>query len=261
MNKAKDITQKILISLSALLVAVSCTLDMEDWVPTEEEKGYGEIASMEYDGMKFEYEFKEETIHLTDNLLEYLAYTDGDTILYFMDNMPEEYRPRTGGYVAAFCCDALPLGLNAKVTSVEHSNGMYVVETKPVELAETYKEFKLDIEVVDILRDKSQLVFKKDSEAQVVRKGKKLKIEKFYPMNLLKKLSLQKSKAGDWKELVESVMIDFNYDGVLEPSVIDLADENADGFVKGEYDIPDGAGTIRVKITDLLSESLEVEVK
>lgn len=128
-------------------------------------------------------------------------------------------------------------------------------------LEEQLKEFKLDIEVVDILRDKSQLVFKKDSEAQVVRKGKKLKIEKFYPMNLLKKLSLQKSKAGDWKELVESVMIDFNYDGVLEPSVIDLADENTDGFVKGEYDIPDGAGTIRVKITDLLSESLEVEVK
>ena len=31
-------------------------------------------------------------------------------------------------------------------------------------------------------------------------------------------------------------------------------------FVAGIYDIPEDAGTIKVKITDLLSESLEVEV-
>lgn len=122
------------------------------------------------------------------------------------------------------------------------------------------KEFKLDIEVVDILRDKSNLVFKRDSEANIVVKGKKLKIKEFYPMNLLKKLSMQKSKVEDWRELVESVMVDFNYDGaVFTPSVVDVPE--ADGLVKGEYAIPDNAGTIRVKITDLLSESLEAEVK
>ena len=32
-------------------------------------------------------------------------------------------------------------------------------------------------------------------------------------------------------------------------------------LVTGEYPVPDGAGTIRVKITDLLSESLELTVK
>lgn len=122
------------------------------------------------------------------------------------------------------------------------------------------KEFTINVEVIDILRDKSQLIFKKDSEADIVRDGKKLKIKKFYPMNLLKKLSIQKSKVADWKELVDSVKIDFNYDGsVFEPSVVDVPDEN--GFVKGVYDIPENAGTIRVKITDLLSESLETEVK
>lgn len=127
-------------------------------------------------------------------------------------------------------------------------------------LEEQLKAFKLDIEVVDILRDKSNLVFKRDSEADIVVKGKKLKIKAFYPMNLLKKLSLQKSKVGDWKELVESVMIDFNYDGaVFTPTVVDVP--QGDAFVKGEYDIPADAGTIRVKITDLLSESLEAEVK
>lgn len=122
------------------------------------------------------------------------------------------------------------------------------------------KEFKLNVEVVDILRDKSNLVFKRDSEADIVVKGKKLAIKAFYPMNLLKKLSMQKSNVKDWKELVESVMIDFNYDGaVFTPTVVDVPKE--DEFVKGEYDIPAGSGTIKVKITDLLSESLEAEVK
>jgi len=116
------------------------------------------------------------------------------------------------------------------------------------------------VEVVDILRDKSNLVFKRDSEADIVVKGKKLRIKAFYPMNLMKKLSLQKSKVGDWREMVESVMIDFSYDGVVfTPTVVDVPAGNE--LVKGEYDIPANAGSIKVKITDLLSESLEAEVR
>ena len=127
-------------------------------------------------------------------------------------------------------------------------------------LEEQLKAFKVEVEVVDILRDKSQLVFKRDSEAKIVRAGGKVKIKAFYPMNLLKKLSLQKSKVGEWRELVESVMVDFNYDGaVFTPTVVDVPKDNE--FVKGEYAIPEGAGTIRVKITDLLAESLEMEVE
>lgn len=119
--------------------------------------------------------------------------------------------------------------------------------------------YKLDVEVVDILRDKANLELKRDSEAEIKRSKNKIEIKKFYPMNLLQKLSISKQNVGDWKELVESVMIDFNYDGaVLEPSVIDVPEGNA--VVKGEYEIPSGSGTIRVKITDLLSESLEVTV-
>ena len=119
---------------------------------------------------------------------------------------------------------------------------------------------KIEVEIKDILRDKSGLTFKRDSEAKIVRKGKKLVIKNFYPMNLLEKLSLQKTNVEDWRELVESVMIDFNYDGaVLTPSVTDIPEKNE--LVKGEYEIPDNAGVIRVKITDLLSESLEMEVK
>lgn len=121
------------------------------------------------------------------------------------------------------------------------------------------KPFRVDVEVVDILRDKSQLEFKRDSEAKLKIKNGELTIEKFYPMNLLQKLSLQQEQVGEWRELVESVMIDWNYDGAaLQPTVVDVPDENA--FVAGRYRIPKDAGTIRVKITDLLSESWESNI-
>jgi adenine-specific DNA-methyltransferase len=119
--------------------------------------------------------------------------------------------------------------------------------------------FKLEVEVVDILRDKSNLEFKRDAEARIIIEKGNVMIKQFYPMNLLQKLSMKKENLEDWKELVESVMIDFNYDGaVFEPTVVDVPDKNE--LVVGRYEIPYGAGTIRVKITDLLSESLEVDL-
>lgn len=121
-------------------------------------------------------------------------------------------------------------------------------------------EYKVDIQIVDILRDKKDLQFKRDSEAEIVREGDKLVIRSFYPMNLLQKLSLQKEYVEDWRQLVDSIMIDWNYDGVvMQPVVTDVPGKNE--MVSGIYDIPENAGTIKVKITDLLSESLEVEVR
>lgn len=120
-------------------------------------------------------------------------------------------------------------------------------------------EYVVDIEIVDILRDKKELEFKREAEANVAVVDGKLEIKSFYPMNLLNKLSLQKESVEDWRELVESVLIDWNYDGaVLEPSVIDIPEKN--GLVSGSYEVPADAGRIKVKITDVLSESLEVEV-
>jgi site-specific DNA-methyltransferase (adenine-specific)/adenine-specific DNA-methyltransferase len=119
--------------------------------------------------------------------------------------------------------------------------------------------YKIDVEVVDILRDKADLEFKRESEAKVVVKKGELVIERFFPMNLLQKLSLQKDAVDDWRELVESILIDWNFDGaVLQPAVVDIPGK--DELVKGAYKVPDDAGTIRVKITDLLSESWEGSV-
>lgn len=126
-------------------------------------------------------------------------------------------------------------------------------------LEQELSEYKFDIEILDVLKDKSELQLKREAEVEVVREGDKLVIRAFYPMNLLQKLSLQKETIDEWRQLVESVMIDWNFDGVvMQPTLIDIPNNNE--MVAGVYDIPENAGTIKVKITDLLSESLEVEV-
>ena len=119
-------------------------------------------------------------------------------------------------------------------------------------------DYKLDIEIVDILRDKTELQFKRDSEAKIIIDDDLLVIHKFYPRNLLQKMSMLDEDIDDWRQLVESVAIDFNYDGaVMEPSVVDISEKNE--LVKGKYKIPEDAGVIKVKITDLLSETFEWE--
>lgn len=120
-------------------------------------------------------------------------------------------------------------------------------------------DYKLDIQILDILRDKTELQLKREAEAEIVRENGKLIIRSFYPLNLMQKLSLQKEYVEDWRQLVETIMIDWNYDGVvMQPTVIDIPDKKS--LVLGIYDIPEDAGNIKVKITDLLSESLEQEV-
>ena len=120
--------------------------------------------------------------------------------------------------------------------------------------------FRIDVEIVDILRDKSALEFKREATAKVELKHDDLIIKEFYPMNLLQKLSIQKENVDEWRQLVDSIMIDYNYNGeTLNPQIIDIPEKN--DLVKGRYNIPKNHGRIKVKITDLLSESLEVEVK
>lgn len=127
-------------------------------------------------------------------------------------------------------------------------------------LEQELTDYKVDIQITDILRDKANLQLKRDSEAEIVREGGKLIVRAFYPMNLMQKLSLQKEYVEDWRQLVDSIMIDWNYDGaVMQPTMTDVPGKNE--MVSGIYNIPEGSGTIKVKITDLLSESLEMEVR
>lgn len=128
------------------------------------------------------------------------------------------------------------------------------------ELVKAAKPFNIEVEVVDLIRDKANLHFKRQSDAKLVIKDGHLKIAGFYPLNLLQKLSMDTDAVEDWRQLVETIKVDWNYDGaVLSPELIDAPEKDA--LVTGRYPIPEDASTIRVKITDLLSESWEGEIK
>lgn len=65
-------------------------------------------------------------------------------------------------------------------------------------------------------------------------------------MNLLLKLSIIKQDVKDWRELVESSMIDWNFDDeVFKPEMVDLPEKNE--MVKGEYTIPVKSKKIKIK--------------
>lgn len=128
------------------------------------------------------------------------------------------------------------------------------------ELVKAAKPFNIEVEVVDLIRDKANLHFKRQSDAKLVIKDGHLEIAGFYPLNLLQKLSMDTDAVDDWRQLVETIKVDWNYDGaVLSPELIDAPEKNE--LVNGRYPIPDDASTIRVKITDLLSESWEGEIE
>ena len=56
-------------------------------------------------------------------------------------------------------------------------------------------------------------------------------------MNLLQKLSMQKESVEDWRQLVESIYIDWNYDGqTMRPTIRDIPAK--DELVSGIYKIP-----------------------
>ena len=95
-------------------------------------------------------------------------------------------------------------------------------------LVQELSQYVLDVEILDILHDKKDLQLKREAEADIVREGNKLVIREFYPMNLMQKLSLQKDYyVDDWRQLVDSIMIDWNYDGVvMQPAVMDILIRN-----------------------------------
>jgi len=116
------------------------------------------------------------------------------------------------------------------------------------------EKYRINLKVYDILRDGSHLTFKYDNEAKIEIKNNILEIKQFYPRMLLQKLKQQNETVSDFRELVESVMIDPYYDGsVFSPTIIDIPDKR--DFIHCKYKLPADHGTVAVKITDLLSET------
>ena len=121
------------------------------------------------------------------------------------------------------------------------------------------EKYRINLKVYDILRDGSHLTFKYDSEANIEIKNNILEIKQFYPTMLLEKLRKQNETVTEYRELVESVMIDPYYDdAVFTPTIKDIPAKHE--IVKGKYELPADHGRVAIKITDLLSETFFTEV-
>lgn len=160
------------IVLTFVQIMASCTLDMTDWVEAEEDRGYGETVKEENDFYSVEYEYKENTRSLTDNIQEYIMDVEADSIIYFADNMPSEWLPEVGGCVVANCGINFPMGLVSRVLSVEKTAGMYKVVTTPAELEDAFEDFDLDMDM-DVISGTSELTKTRSSSSGVTRSGEK----------------------------------------------------------------------------------------
>ncbi len=125
------------------------------------------------------------------------------------------------------------------------------------------------VEIRDIITDKKDLIFKQPPEADIKVKteGKKLSVEikQFHSPILIRKLELEnakvvdrkeKAKVEDFKQIIDSVAIDVDYNGELfNPEIMDLPSKKEVVKAKYEWDYQKkGDYAIAVKITDVLGE-------
>lgn len=142
-------------SLLVLHSLVACTLSMDEWIESDENKGYSDIATEKNDFYSLSYQYKDHTRSLTDKIRDYIVNVEADSILYFLDNTPDEWMPQVGGCVVCNCCETFPMGLIARVLSVEKVNGMYKVVTTETEIDDAFEDFDLDMDM-DILSDNGE---------------------------------------------------------------------------------------------------------
>lgn len=136
------------------------------------------------------------------------------------------------------------------------------------------------IDIRDIQTDKKGLIFKQKPEAKIAvkAKGKQLSVEilEFHSPILMRKLQLEnekrlqkdeKAKVEDFRQVIDSVAIDTDYDGKLfNAEVMDFPTKKE--VIKAKYDWEykkGGKNTVAVKIVDVLGEeyfeTFEVDAK
>jgi len=125
------------------------------------------------------------------------------------------------------------------------------------------------VEIRDILTDKKNLIFKKKPEARISVKGKdkklSLEIKEFYSPILIRKLEIENSKVlkrdyqakiKDFRQIIDSVAIDADYNGKLfNAEIMDIPSKRE--MIKAQYNYEykkAGDYKVAVKIVDLLGE-------
>lgn len=122
----------------------------------------------------------------------------------------------------------------------------------------------VEIEIKNILRDKENLIFKQPPEADIklTKQADKILVEikDFYSPLLMRKLEIENqkelggyAKIEDFRQIIDSVAIDPNYNGeIFSATIIDIP--NKKELIKSRYELNAPTRNIAIKIIDVLGE-------
>ncbi|MBQ7989047.1 MAG: hypothetical protein IJ253_11175 [Bacteroidaceae bacterium] len=133
------------------LLLGSCTLMMEDIDTEEEEKvnleevGFDEPYTQKTEFGDVTFQYGDSTRVLHQEAMNYLVKVEGDSILYFTDNIPRELLVPVGQYVSMGCNEHLRRGLCSQVISLTQENGMYRMVTSRRPNSAVFKQLDVDV--------------------------------------------------------------------------------------------------------------------
>ena len=130
--------------LSALLLS-SCELSMEEYVVAEEDKGKEEPCTEVSEYGEITYQYHDDVTALNGEPQNYIAMMN-DSVIWFMDNLPDKWVPKEGHYIAANCSKTIPLGICSKVRSVTRDAGMIRVEHEPTDKENVFKKLEMRLD-------------------------------------------------------------------------------------------------------------------
>ena len=169
--------------------------------------------------------------------------------------------------------DSFTVKAKSKAGEAVYEEGVLVIcsgmELYVMDFIKKENKTGVKIEVRDILTDKKNLIFKKKPEAkiEVKAKDKKLSVElkDFFSPILMRKLEIEnekvlkkdhRAKVDDFKQIIDSVAIDVDYNGKLfNAEVMDLPDKKE--VIKAKYSwnyTKKGKYTVAIKVVDVLGE-------
>lgn len=133
------------------LLLGSCTLMMEDIDTEEEEKvnleevGFDEPYTQKTEFGDVTFQYGDSTRVLHQEAMNFLVKVEGDSILYFTDNIPRELLVPEGQYISMGCNEHLRRGLCSQVISLTRENGMYRMVTSRRPNSAVFKQLDVDI--------------------------------------------------------------------------------------------------------------------
>ena len=229
----KQIARNIL--YLSLMFLTSCELSMLEYELTEDQKGKDEPYTLVNEYGEFTYQYNKNVTSLNGEPQDYIA-TMNDSVIYFMDNLPEKWMPKEGEYIAANCSKTIPLGLCARVRHVTREAGMIRVEHEPATKAEVFKKYKLKLDIDYTMPgmtivDDGTTEESRSSKPDIKREGYWINDSVFIDMSLY-----EPNSRGD---VDQDESTDFHVSKSFGPAYVDFLCSSVDHVKVHKYEDPD----------------------